>query len=188
MSVRAHSASLTPCLWRLPKGQQVVHCGRRALSAAGERITMVTSYVPSDPCAPDRSVRAPPPPAAPALLTRCACLQPPVRLDQSCMGRLTAAPQRSQVRPDLAQVLRGPRPVSNLDELYYDWAKYRFASLAGQVAAQPFQSFSSDAGCPRPAKNKGMHADAGLRLLPRDSLGSCDASHVGLSNRRPALG
>ena len=67
------------------QGQHVEHCGRRALSAAGERITMVTSYVPADPCAPDRSV------------------------------------------------LRGPRPVSNLGELYYDWAKYRFASLAGQV-------------------------------------------------------
>ena len=45
---------LAPCCCM--QGQQVVHCGRRAVSARNERITMVTSYVPADPCLPDRSV------------------------------------------------------------------------------------------------------------------------------------
>ena len=36
------------------QGQHVTHCGRRATSAKGERITMVTSYVPADPLLPDR--------------------------------------------------------------------------------------------------------------------------------------
>jgi hypothetical protein len=38
------------------QGQHVSHCGRRAFSAKGERITMVTSYRPADPCARDASV------------------------------------------------------------------------------------------------------------------------------------
>lgn len=34
----------------------MAHCGRRAVSATSERVTMVTSYVPGDPLLPDRSV------------------------------------------------------------------------------------------------------------------------------------
>ena len=73
---------------------------------------MVTSYVPSDPCLPDRSV------------------------------------------------LRGPRPVSDLAELYYDWAKYRLASLAGQVATQPFATYGTLILLPQPAQQMCMSTRA----------------------------
>ncbi len=67
------------------QGQHVVHCGRRMVSGPGERVTMVTSYVPADPCLPDRSI------------------------------------------------MKGTWRVSHRSQLYYGWAKYRFASLAAQV-------------------------------------------------------
>ena len=55
------------------------------VSGPGERVTMVTSYVPADPCLPDRSI------------------------------------------------MKGTWRVSHRSQLYYGWAKYRFASLAARV-------------------------------------------------------
>ena len=118
----------------LTQGQHVTHCGRRASSAKGERITMVTSYVPADPLLPDRRRDLP---------ISCNCAPQATRAHRWCLAFHSSALADPLSVPERS-VLRGPRPVSDCGQLYHEWARYRLASLAAQVCPAALLHACSD--------------------------------------------